>query len=116
MSPDILLPAAGQGALAIQCRADDRRLQDLLAPLHCQETQDCVSAERAFLAALDGSCRTPIAALADIKHDRLILAGRLLSDDGKKMVAGQIDGARDEALSLGRELAARLHQNMKEES
>ena len=68
LDSDTMLPAAGQGALAVQCRADDEATLALLAPLNCAATQACVTAERAFLNALDGSCRTPIAALATITN------------------------------------------------
>ena len=64
LPPDIMLPAAGQGALAVQCRADDEALIAQLAVLDDADTRACVTAERSFLAELDGSCRTPIAALA----------------------------------------------------
>lgn len=109
---ETLLPAAGQGALAVQCRADDDALIALLAALHCRETEICVTAERAFLAALDGSCRTPIAASARLDADRLSLKGRLLHDDGAWLceVAGQAAAAQAE--NLGQNLAAELRQKL----
>jgi hydroxymethylbilane synthase len=102
LAGEILLPAAGQGALAVQCRADDAATQALLAPLNCADTQNCVTAERAFLQALDGSCRTPIAALARIDDNILSLHGRLLADDGSDMVETKISCDPREAEQAGR--------------
>ena len=108
-----MLPAAGQGALAVQCRADDEATLALLAPLHCADTAACVTAERAFLNALDGSCRTPIAALAEIKDDTLYLHGRLLAEDGSDMVEIEVSAPRassDEAALMGREAGESLRR------
>ena len=102
LDSEIVLPAAGQGALAVQCRADDEATLALLAPLNCAATQACVTAERAFLNALDGSCRTPIAALATITNDTLYLHGRLLAENGSDMVETRITCAADEAAAAGR--------------
>ncbi|MBE8220980.1 MAG: hydroxymethylbilane synthase [Alphaproteobacteria bacterium] len=110
LCPAVLLPAAGQGALALQCRHDDTDILALCAPLICGDTTDCVTAERAALAGLDGSCRTPIAAFAQIKADTLYLQVRLLAKDGSEMIDDTISGARREARGLGAELAARLRK------
>lgn len=112
LAPADMLPAAGQGALAVQCRADDMPMRGFLAALTCADTQDCVTAERSFLAALDGSCRTPIAAYATIEGDTLTLTGRVLSDDGRLMVEGTSKGGRPDAATLGASLAARLADAM----
>lgn len=106
------VPAAGQGALAVQCRADDTALIDWLAPLHCPDTALAVGAERAFLAALDGSCRTPIAAHAQRHGDTLTLHGRLLAEDGSEMVEDMARCAADldAALALGRATGETLYQ------
>ena len=108
LDDDTMLPAAGQGALAVQCRADDEAILALLAPLNCAATQACVTAERAFLNALDGSCRTPIAALARIKNDTLYMHGRLLAADGSDMVETRISCAANAAAAAGREAGERL--------
>jgi hydroxymethylbilane synthase len=76
-------PAPGQGALAITAREGDRKTLDLLAPLNIAEHAITTTAERAFLQALDGSCRTPIAALARIEGGALIFLGEVLTPDGK---------------------------------
>ncbi len=101
LDSEIVLPAAGQGALAVQCRADDEATLALLAPLNCAVTQACVAAERSFLNALDGSCRTPIAALATITDETLHLHGRLLADDGSDMAETRVTCAPDEAKAAG---------------
>ena len=107
---DTMLSAAGQGALAVQCRADDEAILALLAPLNCAATQACVTAERAFLNALDGSCRTPIAAMARIKNDTLYMHGRLLAADGSDMVETRISCAPSEAAAAGREAGESLRE------
>jgi hydroxymethylbilane synthase len=89
LAPNIMLPAAGQGALAVQCRADDADLIARLAALDDAGTRACVTAERSFLAGLDGSCRTPIAALAIRDNENAqtaFLHGRLLAEDGTECV------------------------------
>lgn len=98
---EIMLPAAGQGALGLQTRADDAALKALLAPLHCAQTAACVTAERAYLGALEGSCRTPIAALAIIFNDQLILTARLMSEDGEEIGEVQCAGKTSEAEDIG---------------
>lgn len=112
LSPATLVPAAGQGALAVQCRAADEDMRGFLGALHCADTHACVTAERAFLAQLDGSCRTPIAAYATLADDCLTLQGRLLSDEGARMVEGQETAARHAAAALGVTLADRLRAAM----
>jgi len=80
---DVMPPAPGQGALAITCRADDARTIARLAPINISEHAVTTTAERAFLQALDGSCRTPIAAMARIDDDTLFFLGEVLTPDGK---------------------------------
>src|SRR5260370_7930992 len=75
---EIMLPAVGQGALAIECRASDEIVRQLVSPLHDRISAVRVFGERAMLAALDGSCRTPIAGLAEAEGNRLTLEGLLL--------------------------------------
>jgi hydroxymethylbilane synthase len=108
---EAMLPAVGQGALAIECRASDEALQQLLEPLHDPVSAACVDAERAMLAALDGSCRTPIAGLAQIANDRLTIEGLLLSADGSNEIRGRREGDPRDAVVLGNELGRELrHQ------
>ncbi|HMD65647.1 MAG TPA: hydroxymethylbilane synthase [Stellaceae bacterium] len=108
LSPEIMLPAVGQGALAIECRAADDRLGPLLEPLHDPGSAACVAAERAMLAALDGSCRTPIAALGQLDGDRLRLEGLLLKPDGSAEIRARRSGAIADAQALGTELGGEL--------
>ena len=110
LSPEDMLPAVGQGALAIECRAGEAELQQLLGPLNDAASAACVAAERAMLAALDGSCRTPIGGLATIADGRLILNGLLLSDDGTAERRGRGEGAVGEAVEIGTELGLRLRR------
>jgi len=111
LAPEVMLPAVGQGVLAIECRVGDPALRRLLAPLHDPTSAACAAAERALLAALDGSCRTPIAGLATIAGDRLSLDALLLSLDGSAERRGRIAGAIGDAVALGGELGAQLRRD-----
>ena len=110
LAPEAMLPAVGQGALAIECRAADAPLHQLLAPLNDPASAASVAAERAVLAALDGSCRTPIAGLAVIAGDRLSLDALLLAPDGGAERRGHIAGAIGDAVALGTELGGQLRR------
>jgi hydroxymethylbilane synthase len=101
---EVMLPAVGQGALAIECRTADETVHQLLEPLHDPISAACIAAERAMLAALDGSCRTPIGGLAEINGDRLTIEGLLLNEDGSKEIHGRFEGGIDDAAHLGTEL------------
>jgi hydroxymethylbilane synthase len=111
LAPEVMLPAVGQGALAIECRAADEALRQRLAPLNDPETAAAVAAERAMLAALDGSCRTPIAGLATIAAGRLGLDALLLAPDGNAERRGHIAGRVEDAVALGSELGERLRRD-----
>ncbi len=102
---DVMLPAPGQGALAVQCRADDESTLRLLAALEDESTRKAVIAERAFLSGLGGGCSVPVAAYAVVSEQSSVvsLAGLVISPDGKKAVKVLGEGA--EAEKLGRELA-----------
>jgi hydroxymethylbilane synthase len=103
-----LLPAVGQGALALECRADDARTRALLAALDDPAAAAAVAAERAFLAALGGDCNTPLAAHASVDGGRLRLRAEVLSPDGARQLAAAGDAALAEAEPLGARLAAEL--------
>jgi hydroxymethylbilane synthase len=105
---EVMLPAVGQGALAIECRTANERVRQLVAPLHDPICAACVDAERAMLAALDGSCRTPIAGFAEIDADRLKMEGLLLNEDGTREIRGRFEGGIDDAAALGAELGKDL--------
>jgi hydroxymethylbilane synthase len=110
LSDEFMLPAVGQGALAVETRADDNDLRGRLLPLHDAASAACVTAERAMLAALDGSCRTPIAGLAKLDGDRLNLRALLLAADGSAERRAEGEAAVAEAASLGAELGAQLRR------
>jgi hydroxymethylbilane synthase len=94
-------PAPAQGAICIEARIEDRRIQDLLAPLNHRPTFDAVSCERAFLAALDGSCRTPIAGFALSDGENIHLKGTILTPDGQVSHSVEIEGHRSDGFKLG---------------
>jgi hydroxymethylbilane synthase len=108
LSPEAMLPAVGQGALAVECRAGDAVLREWLMPLHDAPSAACVAAERAMLAALDGSCRTPIAGLAEIAGDEIVLEGRLLTPDGTVELRARQTAPVADAVALGTALGAEL--------
>jgi hydroxymethylbilane synthase len=108
---EIMLPAVAQGALAVECRALDDPVRALLAPLHDPASATCVLAERSMLAALDGSCRTPIAGLATIGGDRLSLDALLLSPDGAVERRGSLAGRMGDAAAIGTELGEQLRRD-----
>ena len=106
LSVDIMLPAPGQGALAVQCRADDQMTIDLLAALEDDPTRRAVTAERAFLSGLGGGCSVPVAAYAQIigeQRPEISLTGLVISEDGKKVV--KVMGQGTDAFQLGNDLA-----------
>lgn len=101
---DLMLPAPGQGALAVQCR-DNVASHQLLIPLQHQPSSAAVTAERSFLAALGGGCATPVAAYAEIDGHALQLHGRVTSIDGAQQVDVSTHGVIDQAAELGQHLA-----------
>ncbi len=103
-----MLPAVAQGAIGVERRMNDPRAEAMLAAIHHGPTGQQLTAERAFLARLDGSCETPIAGLATLDGEVLWLRGELLRPDGSKVVAGDLRGPLADAASLGRTLAADL--------
>jgi hydroxymethylbilane synthase len=110
LSREVMLPAVGQGVLAVECRAADEMAHSLMEPLHDAITAACVSAERAMLAALGGSCRSSIAGLAEFEGSRLRLEGLLLKPDGSDVIRGRCEGGIDDAAALGTELGRELRR------
>jgi len=108
ISTDDMLPAVAQGAIGIEIRAEDEATQHLIAPLNHQASALCVAAERAFLAGLEGSCRTPIAGLAELGGGKLRLRGQVLKPDGTMSFAGERIGTPASALVMGEDLARQL--------
>lgn len=106
LSEDICLSAAGQGTLAIECRTDDHELRALLANINDMVTYRTVSAERAFLYQVEGSCQTPIAAYATLEDDTLTLTGLVAHPDGNVVLKDTRTGTDPE--HIGTQLAKRL--------
>lgn len=100
---DVMLPAPGQGALAVQCKSTDRTTLNLLAALDDESTRKAVTAERAFLSGLGGGCAVPVAAHAIIHSTVINLTGLVISEDGQRVV--KVSGQGADALQLGNELA-----------
>jgi len=114
---EIMPPAPGQGALAITARAGDEKTWAMLAPLNIPEHAVTTTAERAFLEALDGSCRTPIAALAKIADGRLAFLGEALTPDGKHCWRRSgTAGLDDDPIAAARALGLRLGAEIKAEA
>ena len=105
------LPAAGQGALAIECRADDEELLALLAGIHDPETAAAVAAERAILTALEGGCQVPIGAASVYENDTIQVQGRLLSLDGATVIEAVRTGKCRATASLGQAVAEEILAN-----
>jgi hydroxymethylbilane synthase len=101
ISTEEMLPAVAQGTIGVERRQEDGKLAELLAQLHHRETGLRVSAERALLRVLDGSCRSPIAALAELKSGRLFLRGMLLTPDGSQILEVSREGLAADAVSMG---------------
>ena len=103
-----MLPAVAQGAIGVERRSADPRAEAMLAAVHHGPTGQQITAERAFLTRLDGSCQTPIAGLAVLEDGQLWLRGEILRNDGSKVIAGDIRGPVADGADLGRTLAADL--------
>lgn len=102
------LPAVGQGIVAIEARSGDDRVGELLAPINDPSAFAALEAERAYLAALDGSCRTPIGGLATVEGNRIELRGIIVTPDGKMFHATERSGPVGDAVSLGRDAGEEL--------
>jgi hydroxymethylbilane synthase len=108
LPPAVSLPAIGQGALGIECRREDERVNDMVRALDDPETAACVAAERAFLTRLEGGCQVPIAAYATLQVEGLTLEGLIAGVRGERVLRERIVGARGDGPKLGRELGERL--------
>jgi hydroxymethylbilane synthase len=110
MSADEFLPAAGQGAIAIETREDDAATRALLAKIDHADTSTAVAAERAFLAVLDGSCKTPIGAHAIIEDETVRFRGLIARPDGSTAHDIAATGARSDVVKIGESCARELKQ------
>ena len=105
---DMVLPAVGQGALAIETRADDRETRDMLAFLRDDDTICCTEAERSFLARVEGGCQVPVGVYATAEGDGLNVEAVIASLDGQRFYRGDVNGTRRDAAKLGENLAEKL--------
>jgi hydroxymethylbilane synthase len=112
LSLDVMLPAVGQGALAVQARADDSATLELLKPLDHAPTRAATTAERAFLRALGGGCQVPIAAYGETRGSTLHLRGLIASADGTRVVRGDMSGDVEKAEEVGERLALSLRREI----
>jgi len=109
------LPAVGQGALGIECRADRQDVIALLQPLHHPDTAACVTAERAMSRALAGSCQVPLGGFAEVRGGRLRMRGFVASPDGKRVVRAELTDDISDPESLGNRVADALRAQGAEE-
>lgn len=109
-STDEMLPAVGQGALAIECRADDTEVLNLLAPLNDMETAQATTAERSFLRQLNGGCQVPMGVFGTCYKGQLTVKALIASLDGKSMYEGEMSGPCEMAELIGRNLAKALYE------
>jgi hydroxymethylbilane synthase len=108
LSPDVCMPAVGQGAIAVECRLKDAETADILAPLDDAETRTAIIAERALLAALQGGCQVPLGAWARIERGELVLEACVCSVDGVQYVKQRATAPPDQAAALGEHMARLL--------
>ncbi|TDX51385.1 hydroxymethylbilane synthase [Orenia marismortui] len=108
LDPKISLPAVGQGALALEVKRDNYSIKEVIKKINDRDTFDAISAERAFLGYLEGSCKVPIGAYADLEGDSLVVEGMVASVDGSRLLRAKVRGLRSEAKELGVKLAKEL--------
>lgn len=107
-----MLPAASQGAIGIEIRSEDTDIKVMLSPLNCEKTFACVLAERAFLKILDGSCHTPIAALATITGKDIKIEALAAKPDGTSLIRMSHQGSTDKAETVGTELGHKMKSKL----
>jgi hydroxymethylbilane synthase len=108
IAPEEMLPAVAQGAIGIERRVFDDPAARMLAAIHHRETGERLAAERAYLAALDGSCETPIAGLAVLEGGNIWLRGEILRPDGSESITGEVRGPIADGAAMGEGLARNL--------
>jgi len=108
LDPAWMLPAVGQGALGLECRADDRPTRALLGALNHAPTRQAVLAERALLRGLGGGCQVPVGAAAVVRDQELSLRGVVLRPDGTRRIEALVTGSAAEAETVGLQLAETL--------
>ena len=108
LSPELSLPAVGQGALGIECLSERTNLIELMKPLHHIKTGQCVESERAMSRELGGSCQVPLGGFAEIIKGKLVLRGFVASPDGSRMLSTQLNGDPATGETMGIHLAKDL--------
>ena len=110
-----MLPAIGQGVIAMQCKEDDKKTLDILNTINDEETFFCIQAERALLEAIGGDCDTAIGGLAKLSDDKIFLKSELFSNDGKKKFefksSGHFRNAKEIGYQVGKELLKKAGSN-----
>lgn len=104
----VCLPAVGQGALAIECRSDNKEVRDMLAFLNDMPTKQATDAERAFLGLIEGGCQVPIGVHAEVENDNVKIEAVIASLDGSKVLRNNITGSAVNAADLGRKLGQQM--------
>lgn len=110
LSFEQMLPAPGQGALAVECRSKDEDTMNVVASLNDPSTFAAVSAERAFLQRLEGGCQIPLGAVSLVQGEKLVLLGMVATLDGRHLLRLERHGAKDDAEKIGREMAEEMLQ------
>jgi len=108
IAPEHMLPAVAQGAIGFERREDDARAHEMLQAILHSDTGTRLAAERGFLAVIDGSCRTPVAGLAELEGDDLWFRGEVLRPDGSESFTVERRGSRSDALALGQDAGAEI--------
>ncbi|HSA58506.1 MAG TPA: hydroxymethylbilane synthase [bacterium] len=104
----LMLPAVGQGVIALEIREDDEAVRRLLDPLNDQETMIAIQAERSFMKGVEGDCHAPIAAFAEVHGQNLKITGMIASPDGRELIRDRMEGNIRESVALGDGLAKQL--------
>ena len=110
LSPEICLPAVGQGAIAVECRLKDTQAADILSRLDDEETRNAIIAERALLKAVQGGCQVPLGAWARLERDQLVMEACVCSVDGTQCIRQRASGPPSEAAALGERMATLLFE------
>jgi hydroxymethylbilane synthase len=108
ISTDIMLPAVGQGALAIQCREDDKEIRSLVTQINHQPSHESIQAERAFARRLGADCQTPVAAYARYESGHIVIEGMVAAPNGRILVRSRLTSQNEKPEFLGEQLASRL--------
>lgn len=108
---EIMIPAVAQGVVAVEIRAVDFSIEEILAKINDRETEKCILAERSFLRTLEGGCQVPIGGFAMLEADKIFLRGFVGNADGNLTMRDSIVGAAENATALGKELANRMIAN-----